>query len=82
MAFRYVKRSSKRAKRTKGVSYVPKGKKPRLGSGKRFAALENVLAKKGVRNPAAVAAYIGRKKYGTKKFQSLAIAGKRRKKRK
>ena len=49
---------------------------PKLGSGKRFAALESSIAKRGgVRNPGAVAASIGRKKYGKAKFQKLAAAG-------
>lgn len=51
--------------------------KARLGSGKRFASLKNKLARKGVRNPAAVAAAIGRKKYGKKRFQKLAAKGRR-----
>jgi len=51
--------------------------KAKLGSGKRFAALESKLAKQpGVTNPAALAAAIGRKKYGKKKFQKLAAKGK------
>lgn len=53
--------------------------KPKLGSGKRFAQLKASIAAKGnVRNPGAVAAAIGRKKYGTAKFQKLAAAGKKR----
>jgi len=55
----------------------PKNKKPKLGSGKRFKKLTKSL--KGARNPKALAAYIGRKKYGKKKFQKLATKGKRRK---
>lgn len=54
------------------------GKKPKLGSGKRFKKLEKKLGSK-VDNPGAVAASIGRKKYGKKKFQQLASAGKRKK---
>lgn len=52
----------------------PNAKAP-LGSGGRFAALENKLAGKGVRDPAALAASIGRKKYGKAKFQGLAAKG-------
>ena len=49
------------------------GKSMKLGGGGRFAKLESSLAgKPGIRNPAAVAASIGRKKYGAKKFNSLA----------
>lgn len=53
-------------------------KKPKLGTGKRFAALKAKLAKRGAYNPAALAAWIGREKYGKERFQKLAAAGKRR----
>lgn len=53
-------------------------KKPELGSGERFKQLEHKLAgKPGVNNPFAVAASIGRKKYGKEKFQKLAAKGKK-----
>jgi hypothetical protein len=51
--------------------------KPKLGSGTRFKQLTSQLSKRGVKNPKALAAYIGRKKYGKKKFQQLAAKGKR-----
>jgi hypothetical protein len=48
----------------------------RLGSGERFAKLRDKLAAEpGVTNPDALAASIGRKKYGKAKFQSLAAKG-------
>jgi hypothetical protein len=51
---------------------------PKLGSGARFVSLKNKLAKKpGIEDPGALAASIGRKKFGKKKFQSLAAAGKK-----
>ena len=51
-------------------------KKPPLGQGGRFKALESELAARGnVSNPAALAAAIGRKKYGKKKFSSLSAKG-------
>jgi hypothetical protein len=57
-------------------------KKPKLGSGKRFAALKMKLgARKGkgkVSNPGALAAYIGRKKFGVKKFAKLGAKGRAR----
>lgn len=53
------------------------GQSMRLGGGGRFAALAASLSRKGVRNPEAVAASIGRKKYGKKKFQLMSIAAKR-----
>lgn len=54
--------------------------KPKLGSGERFKSLESKLAKNPkVDNPAAVAASIGRKKYGDKKFGMLSLAGRKAK---
>lgn len=55
--------------------------KPKLGSGKRFKALEKKIAAKGdVQDPSAVAAVIGRKKYGADKMASMAKVGKAKKK--
>lgn len=54
-------------------------KKPKLGSGKRFEHLEHkIAAKGGVDNPAAVAASIGRKKYGAAKMAKMAAAGRKK----
>ena len=50
----------------------------RLGSGARFKAVEASARKSGARNPAAVAAVAGRRKYGQKKMTALAEAGKHR----
>jgi len=50
-------------------------KKPKLGTGKRFAALTKSLAERGAKDPGALAAFIGREKYGKKKFQKLAAKG-------
>ena len=55
-----------------------KGSKPPLGSGERFKRLTNELSRKGVRDPEALAAAIGRKKYGAKRFQQLAEQGKKK----
>ena len=53
------------------------GNSMKLGGGGRFKALVSKLkAKGGVTNPGAVAAAIGRKKYGKAKFQKLAAKGK------
>lgn len=52
--------------------------KPRLGSGKRFAAVERAAAASGARDPGAVAAAAGRAKYGDKKMTKMAETGKRR----
>lgn len=54
-----------------------KKKSMKLGGGGRFAKLEKSLKGK-VSDPAAVAASIGRKKYGAKKFQEMAAKGRKR----
>ena len=53
-------------------------RKAKLGSGKRFKSLKGKLARKGVRDPGALAASIGRKKYGSKRMSSMAAKGRRR----
>lgn len=45
---------------------------PKLGTGKRFAKLKSSLAAKGAHDPGALAAYIGRRKFGKAKFAKLA----------
>lgn len=53
----------------------PNAKAP-VGQGGRFAALkQKIAAKGGVKNPGAVAAKIGREKYGKAKFQKMAAKG-------
>jgi hypothetical protein len=54
-------------------------KKGKLGSGSRFKAVEASAAKSGARNPAAVAAVAGRRKYGAKKMAALAAKGRKHK---
>ena len=54
-----------------------KGLNAPLGTGERFKALKNKLSgQKGITNPGALSAAIGRKKYGKAKFQSLSRHGK------
>lgn len=53
-------------------------RKPKLGSGKRFAALKGKLAKRGVQNPGALAAFIGRKKFGAARMAKMSAAGRQR----
>ena len=55
-----------------------KKKKPKLGTGKRFKNLSSKLKKKGAKNPKALAAWIGRKKFGKKKMSAMAAKGKKR----
>lgn len=52
-------------------------KKAKLGSGTRFKGLAQDLKDKGAKDPAALAAWIGRKKYGKDKFQKLASKGRK-----
>ena len=54
------------------------GKSMAPGGGGRFAALKAKLAKEGKTNPGGLAAAIGRKKSGKKKFQAMAAKGKAR----
>lgn len=59
---------------------VYKGKPTKLGGGGSFAMLKDKLAAKGAKNPAGLAAKIGRQKLGKAKFQKLAAAGRKRSK--
>jgi hypothetical protein len=54
------------------------GKKPKLGTGKRFNSVASSAAKGGARDPKAVAAAVGRKKYGGAKMAKMAAAGRKR----
>lgn len=49
----------------------------KLGSGGRFKALKKKLAARGARNPAGLAATIGRQKYGAKAFARMAAKGRK-----
>lgn len=49
------------------------------GGGGRFAKLKGELSERpGVKNPGALAAYIGRKKYGAKRMGSFSAEGRKR----
>jgi hypothetical protein len=69
----------KKSKSAKSAAISGGKKKAKLGSGKRFAALKRKLAarrgKSKVSDPGALAAYIGRKKFGAAKFAKLSAAG-------
>lgn len=55
--------------------------KAKLGTGARFAALvKKIKAEHSASNPKAVAAAIGRKKYGAKKMAKMAAAGRKKSK--
>lgn len=50
-------------------------KKAPLGQGGRFAAVEAAAKKSGAKDPGAVAAAVGRKKYGAPKMAKMAAKG-------
>ena len=54
-----------------------RAKKKPLGEGSRFRAVAKAAKAGGARNPEAVAAAIGRKKYGKARFQRMAARGKK-----
>lgn len=55
-----------------------KRKLPKLGSGKRFAAVEEKAKESGARDPAAVAAAAGREAHGQKAMTHYAAMGRAR----
>ena len=64
---------NRKARLEKGKA-KPNAKAP-LGQGGRFAALQAALSERpGVKDPAALAAAIGAKRYGKKKMQQMALA--------
>jgi len=52
--------------------------KAKPGAGPRFKAVKESARLGGAIDPGAVAAAIGRKKYGKKRFQAMAAAGRKR----
>jgi len=69
-----MKKEEPKKKKINGLSMS----KPKLGSGVRFKKLANKFAKEGVDDPDALAASIGRKRYGNKKMNSMAQKGRAR----
>jgi hypothetical protein len=55
--------------------HEPVDPKIKLGTGGRFKKLKARLAARGARNPGALAAYIGRRAYGKKRFAQLGARG-------
>jgi hypothetical protein len=52
--------------------------KAKLGSGGRFKKLSSKLKKMGAKGPKALAAWVGRRKYGPKKMAKMSAAGRKR----
>ena len=74
-----ARKTSLKQRRTAREAYKNAAKKP-LGEGNRFKAIAEIARKGGAKNPEAVAASVGIKKYGQKKMTKLAVAGKKRRK--
>jgi len=75
-----VKKASLTVRRKKRKAAQRATKTAKLGTGKRFAAVETSAKASGARNPAAVAAMAGRRKFGAKKMGKMAAAGRNRSK--
>lgn len=56
---------------------VPSGSESVVAGGERFRSLVRQLRARGVRDPRALAAWIGRRKYGARRFAQMAAAGRR-----
>lgn len=54
------------------------GKSMKIGGGGRFQKVERQAAASGAKNPAAIAAIAGRKKYGNFRMEKMARTGRAR----
>lgn len=74
-----ISRSSIKQQVTKPPSKKKK-KTPKLGTGKRFENIVKAIEKSGKskKDSQAIAASIGRQKYGKKKFAALSAKGRKR----
>ena len=75
-----AKKASLSERRAARKAYEQARKTSKPGEGKRFAALVKSMEASGATNPEAAAAAVGRRKYGKKRFQEMAAAGRKRKK--
>jgi hypothetical protein len=66
------------AQRRAARNEYERAKKKPVGEGSRFAAIEKSAKLGGAKEPSAVAASIGRKKYGKARFQKMAAKGRRK----
>ena len=63
--------------RRKHMPATYKGKSTKPGGGGRFQMVEDEARASGASDPAAVAAAVGRRKYGKARFQAMAAAGRK-----
>lgn len=72
------KKASLKVRRRTRKAAARATKTAKLGTGKRFAAVEAAAKAGGARDPAAVAAMAGRKKFGAKRFAKMGAAGRKK----
>lgn len=70
--------STLKQRRAARTAYGQAAATSKPGGGKRFAAVKKVAKLGGAKQPGAVAAAIGRKKYGAKGMAKMAAAGRKR----
>jgi len=75
-----AKRMSPAARSAARQNYEEAAAHSAPGEGSRFKAVEAEAAANGASNPAAVAAAVGRRKYGKAKFAAMGRAGRKGKK--
>jgi len=74
-----AKKKASLAKRRAARKQYESAKKKPLGEGSRFAAVEASAKAGGARNPAAVAAAVGRKAHGKKQMTKYSKMGRKKK---
>ncbi len=70
--------SNLRERRNARREYLKTIKSKPVGEGSRFKAVEKSARLSGAENPGAVAAAIGRKKYGAKRFSEMSAKGRKK----
>jgi hypothetical protein len=75
-----MQKKSKSARKTARKAYKKAVKNSKPGSGKRFSALSKSIEAEGKspKEAKAIAASIGRKKYGAKKMASMSAKGRKK----
>lgn len=66
------------SKATRKMPKTYKGRSTALGGGGRFRMVADQARRSGARDPEAVAAAVGRRKYGAKRMAELAAQGRAR----
>lgn len=76
---------AKRARKARNAVSTQAGKahasvmaRSKPGTGVRFKSMTKQLKRKGAKNPSALAAWIGRKKYGKKGMAKMAARGRKK----